>query len=89
MAGRFRAISSAAAIASNGCSFRAAAAGLIEQWTRGRRATWRDARLRAERAPIVLSGEEQARVSAAMARDSAQLLDRVLNIVSGAGGADV
>ena len=48
-----------------------------------------DARLGEERAPIVLSGEEQARVNAAMARDSAKFLDRVLHGASGTGGADV
>ena len=42
-----------------------------------------------ERAPIVLSGEEQARVNAAMARGSVHFLDGVLHGASGADGADV
>ena len=48
-----------------------------------------DARLSKERLPIVLSGEEQARVKNAMARGSAQFLDGVLHGASRAGGADV
>ena len=48
-----------------------------------------DTDLREERAPIVLSGEEQARENAAMARDSAHFFDGVLHVASGAGGADV
>ena len=48
-----------------------------------------DARLHGERAPIILPGEEQARANAAMARDSAQSLDGVLHVASGAGGAGV
>ena len=42
-----------------------------------------------KRTPIVLSGEEQARVNAARARDSAQFMNGVLHGTSGAGGADV
>ena len=48
-----------------------------------------DTDLREERAPIVLSGEEQARENAAMARDSAHFFDGVLHVASGAGGAGV